>query len=268
MDATKPKVALLEGYIRAVRFRDGYALDRRIFDIGLSHTSPVLESDRCNRILLCPGAFNPPSPIVLRLNDERLASKFEGHTDTTLFTQAGRANLWKVCLPSDWYWIYDRDEEGWNYFRRKIVKKAANDGFEIKFVFLCRCEELIVSDVTRPSEFFSAGFAKPLVIRGCRSWHHLGSDFDDFERQAKEDAFGLFGRLSLIDSCMMKDFAEDVSFIPGQRSKTPISSTIIRQYLRAHSGAELREKLKGVALNPDLLVEYIGCWRQLRRFKK
>jgi FAD synthase len=103
-----------------------------VFDQGITHLRPRLESNRTNRVLLYPGSFNPPhrgheallnrafacshdinaiAAIILPLDDSRVEAKCRHLGHDLIFTKEQRVQLWKGYGMHDWRWVYNRSEQ-------------------------------------------------------------------------------------------------------------------------------------------------------------
>lgn len=202
----------LETYIKQIRYGDDFPHSQRvIFNAGSTHHSPILKAGCINRILLYPGSFNPPhlghfellrhgfwrsgrdmnlvAAIVVPLDDNSLRFKFRRTEDATLFTQADRIRLWNGCVPSDWYWTYDRSMTEWFDFKERLTAVISQDGFNITWTALTGpdlfkvneeppvpnwdCEEVIVSNVGRAAYFAPCGVSGLTTLSGCDAWREL-----------------------------------------------------------------------------------------------
>lgn len=170
--------------------------------------------------------------IVFPLDDDGLKSKFKNKKDTKIFTKKERVNLWKDKVASDWYWVYDRSVREFSTFRRQIVEQTAKDGFKVEFVGLFGpdyvsikgapigkwpCEKIMVSDISRPADFFGPGMATPKRIEGFKDWKKVDFDIGRLSAKARDDAAMVFVRLSFISSGMLESMREegmDIQF-PG-----------------------------------------------------
>ncbi|EXJ86726.1 hypothetical protein A1O3_03679 [Capronia epimyces CBS 606.96] len=181
--------APLGSYIEKAYYGDSNPFNEAIFDQGITHRPPQLESDRTNRILLYPGSFNPPhvghwalldhalassqdiniiAAIILPLDDDRVIEKCEALGQSLAFSKEQRVQIWRGYGPHDKYWAYGGSEGEWPSFRHRLNEDCARDGFEVKFIVLAGpdqvsqddvswnprdCEEILVSDVSRSADF-------------------------------------------------------------------------------------------------------------------
>ncbi|KAL8988115.1 MAG: hypothetical protein Q9169_008610 [Polycauliona sp. 2 TL-2023] len=258
MSLDTPKLAGLERYIQRIHYPGPNAIPPRIFDRGICHTSPILHSGRCNRILMYPGSFNPPhhghlellqhafgdcgsdlnviAAIIVPLNDNSLERKTRNERNAKVFTKAERVRLWQDMVPSDWYWVYDRDTKKWSEFRKTLVADAGKDGFEIDFMVLVgsdyvtrdaaptgawSCKNFIVSDISRPADFFSPDLTAPLDVKGYKPWreHSLDVDVDALKAKARENAADILARLILMSPSMFASSLEKSAgyMVPNNR---------------------------------------------------
>jgi hypothetical protein len=208
----------------------------QIFDQGLTHLRPQLESGRMNRILLNPGCFNPPhrghqaalnhafmysqdanviAAIVLPLDDRDVEAKCrrQKQNKSLVFTKRERVQLWRGHGTHDWCWIYDRDTQDWQTFRRRLTQAINKDGFDLKFVVVagpdhikrdsappCNpwdCEEIIVSNVGRAADFVT--YRQALAqLNGCGPWKSIICDDEEILRCARRSASVLNIGLSVL----------------------------------------------------------------------
>lgn len=229
----------LGSYISAIHYGDSASalFEERIFDYGITHRPPQLVSDRCNRILLYPGSFNPPhlghqellrhafsrsgsdlniiAAIVLPLDDTALAWKFKGQTGVQIFTKAQRVRLWKDNVPSEWYWVYDRSIDEWFTFKDSLTKAILREGFDIEFVLLCGpdyvkmnrvplvtpwgCKGLLVSDIGRAADFTNGTMDYLTTLNDCEPWETIVSNHENLRKRAREDSNWVWSGLLMLN---------------------------------------------------------------------
>lgn len=201
-------MASLSKYIESCYYEDSRFAPIRtnIFDQGITHKPPRLLKEQKNRILLYPGAFNPPhrghmellvraftysqdinviAAIIIPLNDAYVQHKSFIAGDGLAFTLEERVRLWRGHVPHDWFWVYDRGDTDWDFFRRELEACITRDGFELEFVGLLGpdyisddaslpwnswgCKSMVTSNVYRPASFLTSN--KTLVqLRECEAW--------------------------------------------------------------------------------------------------
>jgi hypothetical protein len=228
------KAADLGTYIKT--YHSSHRPTDQIFDQGLTHSRPRLESGRMNRILLYPGCFNPPhrghqaalshafmysqdanviAAIVLPLDDRDVEAKCrrQKQNKSLVFTKRERVQLWRGHGTHDWCWIYDRGTQDWQTFRRRLTQAINKDGFDLKFVVVagpdhikrdsappCNpwdCEEIIVSNVGRAADFVT--YRQALAkLNGCGPWKSIICDDEEILRCARRSASVLNIGLSLL----------------------------------------------------------------------
>ena len=218
-------------------YNEGYFPQGRIFDYGIAHQAPAIERGQTSRILVYPGAFNPPhnghsallhqaltksgrdaniiAAIILPIDDERLKSKLGEQQGTLLLTKRQRATLWNGNYgPSSW--IFDYSESLWQTFQEQLIKITASDGFDLEFVCLCGpdyvtvrrnpeerrwyCQNFVVSDVGRSADFTFSATTKLSQLRGYQPWKKVRPDIEALKRRAEEGASWICSGLSLLGS--------------------------------------------------------------------
>ena len=244
----------LAEYIERIHFGDQVSLLspplNQIFGYGPAHYQPVLRTGRVNRILLYPGCFNPPhlghyellrkafwgsgrdmnlvAAIVVPLDDALLRAKLRGRDKSRgrdkeiVFTKSERVRLWNDNVRSDWFWIYNRSDDEWDFFQERLTQDISQDGFEISWVLACGpdyfarpwtthgessapypehcwgCGDIIVSDVGRPADF-SYDIGKPekqlIAFRNCEAWKELELDIEALREYATETTSWLVSRI-------------------------------------------------------------------------
>jgi hypothetical protein len=241
------RTADLGMYIENCHYGDSLPFFSRdqVFDRGLTHRPPRLESTRTNRILLYPGSFNPPhhshlallqhiygssqddinvlAAIILPLGDDCIERKCRAAGEDLVLTKDQRVRLWRGEFgPNGWYWVYDRSREDWDSFRNRLADAITQDGFDLKFAVLCGpdyvkrtspppwkawdCDEIIVSDVSRFANFTTLdGTCTLCQLKDCEPWGCVAYDKEDASRRAKETASWLVSGLSLLSPSMLKE---------------------------------------------------------------
>jgi hypothetical protein len=252
------KTADLQSYIVKIYFGHDYQfrgpIFDPIFDYGITHRPPVLTSGRTNRILVYPGSFNPPhlghqellrhgfsrnggdlniiAAIVVPLDDERLASKFRDQPDTRIFTQAQRVRLWKDHAPSDWYWVYGGNQEGWYTFQNRLAEDIVQDGFDIKFICLCGpdyvevnrpppihiwgCKEFLVSDIGRPADFTNGDLNCLTTLKGYKPWKEVSLDHENMWKRVEEDLNWIFSGVAILSPSYVQIMLDDGEYCSGK----------------------------------------------------
>ncbi|KAF5637268.1 uncharacterized protein FTJAE_5683 [Fusarium tjaetaba] len=276
----------LADYIERIKVADKTSSQTtaRPFNNGTA-TQPPLIRGRVNRILLFPGSFNPPhqghlnllkhvfhnagadlniiAAIIVTTDDERLKMKMERRETGIVLSREKRQNLWRGDgIPVDWAWVYDNSVASWPGFRAKLVNALKRDGVDLKFVLLfgpdaitadggynpeCwNCGDAITSDISRPVDFRYPNSLRQLS--GCEPWISL------------EDGRARFDNKISICRQNRTRPKGTIRFIPCDLDRRPQdapSSTKIREIIESSPQEEWEEKLKGIALHPKLLVEYL-----------
>lgn len=226
--------AALSKYIQRV-----LGTTHRIFDYGFAHTAPSLEKDQLNRILVYPGSFNPPhighrdlldyafhnssrdlnviAAIILPLDEDSLARKFEGEKETLILSKEQRVSLWNgdhKLGPGPSFWVFGGSTDEWPSFQHHLSEATAKDGFEISFIALAGpdyvrtaavpimpvwgCKDIIVSDISRTADFTSHVSKERRQLNKCESWEAVMPIHGELKKRAEEGASWIYSGL-----CMM-----------------------------------------------------------------
>lgn len=188
-------------------------------------SAPTLDKSRTNRVLIYPGAFNPPhrghlhllkhvfmrgahdlniiAAIILPQSDERVAAKVRNEGGHFMFGKHERGLLWKrdPCFPS-WAWVYKDIGVPHTELFQRISQATAKDGYSLEFVpmYGCQigspenppdpvfdCKTIIISDAARAAEYqLPSGRLRDFF--GCTKWRRVVVDQDELHRHAKAKA--------------------------------------------------------------------------------
>ncbi|KAK2680817.1 hypothetical protein RAB80_002610 [Fusarium oxysporum f. sp. vasinfectum] len=198
-------------------------------------------------------------------SSQTTARPFNNGTATQPPIIRGRVNpnLWRGDgIPVDWAWVYDNSEASWPGFRTKLVNTLKRDGVDIKFVLLFGpdaitadggynptcwdCGDAITSDISRPVDFRYPNSLRQLA--GCTPWVNLQDGRSRFDN-----------KISICRQNRVRPRGT-VRFVPWDLDRRPQdapSSTKIRGIIESSPQEEWEEKLKGIALHPKILVEYL-----------
>ena len=182
----------------------------------------ILSKDKPNRILIYPGAFNPPhashisvlrhalesSPdlnivaAMVRIKRENyLERKNKRSGRTIVLTNEQRANLWRKDsrLPAN-AWVCGSPRSTAE-LQESLIKVAKMGGFDITFMLLVGSDnwevnappsrynwlanEFLISDAGRPATWCSDG-GRPLQAKGCTAWERVNLDAARIEKGANQ----------------------------------------------------------------------------------
>jgi hypothetical protein len=198
---------------------------RRIFDHGLTHSPPRLHPGKVNRILLFPGAFNPPhcghldllrhaidncgsdanviGAIVFPMDDGDLQQKLRSESSSLLLHKHERVRLWRGNVPADDFWVYDDSENALRKFQHELIDRVAQDGLELKFSLLCGpdhmqgmsdfpsepwgCKEIFFSDISRDTNLISKGSISPEQLDLYGPWKRTVIDCEGARKIAESN---------------------------------------------------------------------------------
>jgi hypothetical protein len=208
------RTARLEKYILRAHFGEDLNSNEMIFGNSPTRVPPTLENDRINRIIIYPGAFNPPhlyhmqvlrhglqrsgqdlnviTAIVLPQDDEEIVEK---RNRTIFFPMAQRLRLWGA---DSHFWVYGGGHAEFELFKDRLERIIVQDGYQLEFVLLCGGDNiknddstpdhrngtnisgLLVTDVGKPVMFVS-GFARPLIrLKNFEPWEKLALVTEEF----------------------------------------------------------------------------------------
>ncbi|KAJ4327175.1 hypothetical protein N0V84_002437 [Fusarium piperis] len=232
--------------------------------------------------------------IIIMTDETRLEDKLCQEENPLILTRKERVRLWRGDgIPVDWAWVYDGSEASWAEFRSQLVKEFRKDRLDVKFILLggpdaisaegtynpkyWNCPDSITSDVSRPVDFRYPNTLRQ--IAGFSMWEKPSYDRRRLEQeirakmrgkpaQATEQAVArAFANISAVSICRrLRKPKGVVRFVPcnlEQRPNDAPSSTKIRQIIKTSPKESLEEVLKGIALNPKFLVEYVAKRPQL-----
>ncbi|KAF9728581.1 Cytidylyltransferase domain-containing protein [Paraphaeosphaeria minitans] len=285
------KTADLERYIASCHSTQyqRFGITDRVFDQGMTHVRPRLNSDRTNRTILFPGSFNPPhcghetllrrafensqdidviAAIVLLLDDDDVEAKCRHLGQRFTLAKEDRVRLWRGYGPHDWRWVHDSSERD---FRRRLTDVITGDGFDPKFVVLagpdyikrdsrppCNswgCEETMVSDASRPADFTTRRHALEQLTDSELTQALDPNYFEDliaFVRSENEK------EVKAVRVCLRRGSTKGtIRFIPSKDQADAVSSNRVRQIIESGMRETLRENLEPFALNPDILIDII-----------
>jgi len=118
-----------------------------------------LKQNGQNRILIYPGAFNPPHrghdallktafhnirgaivAVVIPKTDDWLRCKMKGQEHPIHFTLAQRSRLWQGGRDAvelhGWRWVWEGDENDFELFYHRLRRQLQKDGYAVTFVSL------------------------------------------------------------------------------------------------------------------------------------
>ncbi|KAJ9602354.1 hypothetical protein H2200_013209 [Cladophialophora chaetospira] len=204
-----------------------------IFKHSSACRPPLLRDDRPNRIIWYPGAFNPPhrgheafirhcfentqdinviAVIILPRDDDWVTEKYSDQPGRVLFTKEERVRLWR-CKENvndlhEWSMVYDRSEDEFDSFQKRLIKRVKAAGFELRFMLAMGPDYLschgrpgwfdydmgdgiVVSDVARSADFTNGKGGKLERLAGCVPWEHVTEDKEAMRQQVKRHAKSL-----------------------------------------------------------------------------
>lgn len=183
------------------------AADQQLFAEGDEPTHSLLSSISRNRVLIFPGAFNPPhighlqlldyvfkgamehlgirAVIVFPYDDDRVQTKIQYEELPFCLTQEARARLWRE---SSWEfkdtWFYTDSRVSLKKFQTQLQTNLKSKGIHLGFLLLFGpdwmgsrgtyhpsqwgCGEAITSDISRPVDFRFPSSLRQLP--GCNPW--------------------------------------------------------------------------------------------------
>ncbi|KAI8654835.1 CTP-transf-like domain-containing protein [Fusarium keratoplasticum] len=232
--------------------------------------------------------------IIIMTDENRLEDKLCQEENPLILTRKERVNLWRGDgIPVDWVWVYDRPEASWADFRPRLSKEFSKDRLDVKFILLggpdtisaegtynpkyWNCPDSITSDFSRPVDFRYPSTLRQLA--GFSMWEKVSYDRRGLEQEIRAKMRGqpaqaiekaltrAFATIGAVSICRrMRKPKGVVRFIPcnlEQRPNDAPSSTKIRQIIKTSPKDSLEDALKGIALNPKFLAEYIAKRPQL-----
>ncbi|CCF39050.1 hypothetical protein CH063_09987 [Colletotrichum higginsianum] len=243
---------------------------------------PLLRKGQTNRVLFYAGCFNPPhighlsflqrafggthdinviAAVILPLDSHSLRSKRRVNGQDLILSKPDRVRLWRSdarMLPE--WWVYDGTVDEWDIMRDKVEEAIERDGFDFQFVVMSgpdhisrfrtysgwswSCFETVTSDAGRHSD----------LVKPDGSLYTL-SDRKNARRLAKNPL-----QVLKVKVCRLKWSKLWVRFVPADGEPLDISSTQIRDIMEGGklSLDELHERLKGMALSPEVLTEILA----------
>lgn len=173
-------------------------------DPGIS----AIHSGDYNRVLLFPGAFNPPhhghlslllsilrnmmkhlniSNVIIYPHDDRhILEKTRDETRKLHLSQAERSALWRNAdeFPANDTWVFEGSKRSLTRFQRELQKRMRREGLNLTFLLLVgpdwmstrgvydpgqwNCTEVITSDVSKPVDFRCEYTLRQLPV--CSPW--------------------------------------------------------------------------------------------------
>lgn len=151
-----------------------------------------------------------------------------------------RVTIWRGHeVPVDWVWILSRGDCKWEDVRRSLAHMAESDGFNIKFLLLCRpenfrvaggdrpedparwgCSGWITSDIRRRADFVHRHTGEPRGrSRGCSVWKPVDPKATDVRAIARRK--------------FMHDGPEDLRFVSSaqvRKEERRIVGTAVRDW--------------------------------------
>ncbi|KAK8026305.1 hypothetical protein PG990_004128 [Apiospora arundinis] len=268
-----PETARLGDYIRKAYTKDPsikpFPDNRIIYYIGTfnpPHQGHIALLDHVYRHSRDPDSFNAVAVIVMAHGESWVRRKVRGDAKPLQLTFDQRRRLLEDGLDNSaqttdnmrsWLWVMPRDVNGWWAFQSKLAAACTKDGFALEF------HELLGPDYVKASGPQCYAWNGVVTSNICRP-----ADFDAGRRRSTDPA----GRVDGADAENEEDEAwmcykqqkegreEQQYSIRYIRCKQPdldpdMSSSKLRRIIAESAPEELAENLRGLAPNPELLIQ-------------
>ncbi|KAK8087435.1 hypothetical protein PG994_002409 [Apiospora phragmitis] len=283
--STEPDTARLDGYIRKAWTKDPSVKPFSTQEEG--GAPPTLRRDRKNRIIYYIGSFNPPHQGHVALLDHIYQHSRDpsGFNAVAVLVMA-HGESWRRRLLEDglgderrrWLWVLPRDVNAWWVFQTKLADACAEDGFALEFHELLgpdyvgvgkpHCHGwhgVVTSNICRAADFDVGGDHSLLKMAEFQPWEkeqRQKKDQGQGQERTKEEIRATAEEAeddNEVWMCHKQVEGHDYS-IRYIRAKQPtldpdMSSTKMRNIIAASPPDALAENLRGIALNPELLIQ-------------
>ncbi|KAK7981278.1 oxidoreductase [Apiospora arundinis] len=266
--------------------------NRIIYYIGTfnpPHQGHIALLDHVYRHSRDPDGFNAVAVIVMAHGESWVRRKVRDDAKPLQLTFDQRRRLLEDGLDNNaqttdnmrsWLWVMPRDVNGWWAFQSKLAAACTKDGFALEFHELLgpdyvkasgpQCyawNGVVTSNICRPADF-DAGGGDPLIqLAEFQPWEQEPRRQQSAEQQQGDD-----GQVDGADAENEEDEAwmcykqqkegreEQQYSIRYIRCKQPsldpdMSSSKLRRIIAESAPEELAENLRGLAPNPELLIQ-------------